>query len=106
VPLDARDHRQIQSAVKTTRNAAARQRRAAQPTAANAVRIRILEADDVETGRTIVLAIDPKEPARAYVLERLADDAWGCQCFVNRWRRSCAHVQAAALADAVGKLRR
>ncbi len=80
-------HQAVQAETKRRRNAFAR---------ANRVRVagvRVLRATD-DAGAEYLLALGDKEPTRAYVLRRGKDGAWTCDCFMNRWQRRCAHLEA------------
>lgn len=94
MPLNARDHQRVQHDTKTTRNEAAKARRATLATKYTTVRL--VEARWFD-GTEVLLAWSPGEPWHAYLLRRDESGAWKCLCF--NARRSiaadCAHQQAA-----------
>lgn len=51
--------------------------------------------EGIDGGRTYLLVVTSAEPARAYIVTKdKKTAAWVCTCFVNRWQRRCAHLEA------------
>jgi hypothetical protein len=96
--LPAATHAAVLAEQKRRRNAGAR---------ANRVRVagvKVLRATDTE-GRDYLLALGDKEPSRAYVLRRdKKTGALVCDCFMNKWQKRCAHVEAAEQAEEAAEL--
>jgi len=90
MPLSTAELQAVQREQQRTRNAAAR---------ANRLRVAgvaIVRGQD-DTGTEYVFGVSRKEPDKGYRLT-LIKGAWTCGCFVARWRGTCPHLEAVAVA--------
>lgn len=94
MPLDSKSHQQVKAVTKSTRNSAAKARRATLPNKYQSVRL--LSATWFD-GQPVLLAWGPAEPWHCYVL-RQEEGRWRCGCFNARRSvaQTCGHEAAAA----------
>jgi len=88
--MDSTTHQAVRREDQRRRNAAARANRL------RVAEVAIVRGQD-DTGTEYVFGISRKEPDRAYRLT-LLKGAWVCGCFVARWRGTCPHLEAVAVA--------
>ena len=90
MPLSTTEQQSVKREHQRNRNAAARANRL------RVAEVAIVRGQD-DTGTEYVFGVSRKEPDKGYRLT-LIKGAWTCGCFVARWRGTCPHLEAVAVA--------